>query len=488
MFKLEAEGRTRVSVPKPSVKLAGENNRTKAPGGSMASESVDIAAFMDGRRMSSYQYMVIALCALTMIADGFNTQAISYAAPLIAREWGLSRATLGPIFSSGLVGLMVGYLILPPLSDRFGHRRLIILGTAFFGIFTWLTVYANGLTELVALRFLAGVGLGGVAPSAVAMTCDFSPRRSRATFVLIIYCGFSLGFVIAGLLAAKLIPGFGWRSLFHVGGLVPLALALLLVPLLPESPDHLALRESNREKVAAILRRIDPTLSLSATTSFISAERETGGVAQQLFQHRRGLSTALLWLVFFINLAEFYALQSWLPTVLRGLHYSMDEVALATSLTTIGGILIAFVVGPCMDRLGSYTTVCVLYMAGAVIVSITGMVLTMPAWVVMVAAFLTGVCISGGQKSVIALAAVHYPAAIRSTGVGWALGMGRLGGIAGPLAVGALLGAGWTPQWIFYAAGAPMFIAAIAILLIALGRPRQKSEATEQEQVAAGVA
>ncbi len=454
----------------------------------MTSDSVDIAAFMDGRRVSPYQQMVITLCTLIMIADGFNAQAISYAAPLIAKEWGLSQATLGPIFSSGLVGLMVGYLILPPLSDRFGHRRLIILGTAFFGIFTWLTVYAHGLTELVALRVLAGIGLGGVAPSAIAMTCDFSPRRLRATFVLIIYCGFSLGFVIAGLLAAKLTPGFGWRSLFHVGGLVPLALAALLVPLLPESLDHLVSRKSSGEKVAGILRRIDRTLSLSAATLFTTAERETGNVVHLLFQQQRGLATALLWLVFFINLAEFYTLQSWLPTVLRGLNYSMDQVALTTSLTTIGGILIVFVVGPSMDRLGAYTTVGVLYLAGAAVVALTGMVLTMPVGVVMVATFLTGVCISGGQKSAIALAAIHYPAAIRSTGVGWALGMGRLGGIAGPLAVGALLSAGWTPQWIFYIAGMPMLVAATAIFFIGRGRPREQAAAAiENKQVAAGV-
>ncbi len=454
----------------------------------MTSDSVDIAAFMDGRRVSPYQQMVITLCTLIMIADGFNAQAISYAAPLIAKEWGLSQATLGPIFSSGLVGLMVGYLILPPLSDRFGHRRLIILGTAFFGVFTWLTVYAHGLTELVALRVLAGIGLGGVAPSAIAMTCDFSPRRLRATFVLIIYCGFSLGFVIAGLLAAKLTPGFGWRSLFHVGGLVPLALAALLVPLLPESLDHLVSRKSSGEKVAGILRRIDRTLSLSAATLFTTAERETGNVVHLLFQQQRGLATALLWLVFFINLAEFYTLQSWLPTVLRGLNYSMDQVALTTSLTTIGGILIVFVVGPSMDRLGAYTTVGVLYLAGAAVVALTGMVLTMPVGVVMVATFLTGVCISGGQKSAIALAAIHYPAAIRSTGVGWALGMGRLGGIAGPLAVGALLSAGWTPQWIFYIAGMPMLVAATAIFFIGRGRPREQAAAAiENKQVAAGV-
>lgn len=437
--------------------------------------TLDIAAFIDGHRLSAYQYLVVGLCALVMIADGFDTQAISYAAPLIAKEWALTPVALGPIFSSALVGLMVGYLVLPPLSDRFGHRRMIIVGLICFGLFTLVTVFARSTTELMALRFLAGIDLGGVAPSAVAMTCDYSPRRLRATFVLIIYCGFSLGFVIAGYLAAKLIPDYGWRSMFYVGGFAPLALAAVLLLLLPESVEYLVLQRMDRKRIVSILHRIDRTLAIDASTTFITAERETGSVVQRLFQQRRGVATSLLWLVFFINLAEFYALQSWLPTVLRGLNYSMDQVALTTSLTTIGGILIAFVVGPCMDRFGYYMTVGILYFAGAFIVALTGVALSMSVAVVMAATFLAGVCISGGQKSAIALAAVHYSPAVRSTGVGWALGVGRLGGIAGPLIVGVALSAGWTPAQVFYAAGVPMFVAAIAIYFIARGQPSRQS-------------
>lgn len=439
----------------------------------MASDIVDIAAFIDERRVGRY----IGLCALAMIADGFNTQTISCAAPLIVREWSLTRATLGPIFSSALVGLMIGYLVLPPLSGHFGHRRLVILGTFFFGFFTLLTVFAQSLTALIALRFLAGIGLGGVAPSAVALACEYSPKRLRATFVLIIYCGFSLGFVIAGLAAAVLIPAYGWRSLFYVGGLAPITLAAVLVVLLPESLEYLAFKGASDVRIAAVLRRIDKKTALAANVSFAIAQKEAGSVVHRLFQQRRGFATALLWLVFFINLAEFYALQSWLPTVLRGLHYSMDQVALTTSLTTVGGILIAFVVGPCMDRLGAYATVAVLYLAGAVVVSLTGLALSMPVAVVMAAAFLAGVCISGGQKSAIALAAVHYAPAARSTGVGWALGMGRIGGVVGPLAVGIALGAGWTPQMVFYAAGGPLLVAAFAVFAIARVRPRLQAPA-----------
>lgn len=439
----------------------------------METTTINVPAFIDDRRISAFQYMVIGLCTLIMIVDGFDTQAISYAATLMAKEWGLTRAALGPIFSSSLIGLMVGYLAIPPLSDRYGHRRVIILSSIFFAIFTLLTATASGVTELIVLRFLTGLGLGGVAPSAIAMTGEYSPKRLRATFVLIIYCGFSLGFVLAGFMAAKLLPTLGWPSLFYLGGILPVVFAILMALFMPESLDHLVLRRGDMERVGAILRRIDAGFRSTAATVFSMGEREPGRLAvSQLFQQNRSLPTLLLWLVFFINLGEFYALQSWLPSVLRGMDYPMDKVALTTSLTTVGGILIAFVVGPCMDRLGPYLTVGILYICGAAAVILTGTLLHSAFWAVMVCTFLTGVCISGGQKSVIALAAIYYPASIRSTGVGWALGIGRLGGIAGPLAVGALFTAGWSATSVFFAAGLPLVVAGIAIFTIGLMNKR----------------
>ncbi|MDR2239845.1 MAG: MFS transporter [Zoogloeaceae bacterium] len=438
-------------------------------------KSVDVAEFIDNRRLSPYQYLVIGLCALIMLLDGFDTQAISYAAPMIAKEWSLTTAVLGPIFSSALVGLMVGYLVVPPLSDRFGLRRTIMVGTLFFAIATLLAVFARGVTELMALRFLAGIGLGGVIPSAVAMTCDLSPKRVRATTVLVIYCGFSLGFIVAGFFAAKLLPDHGWRSLFWIGGLTPIVLTGILMFLLPESPQHLARYRIAPERIVATLRRIDSTATVDITTDFIAAKREAGSTVSQLFVQGRWIATLLLWLAFFIILALFYALQSWLPTILHKLDYSMTQVALTTSLTTAGGILIVFIIGPCMDRVGYYATISALYFAGAVIVVLVGMALTMPAVVVMGAAFLAGTCISGGSKGVIALAAVHYHAAVRSTGVGWALGVGRLGGITGPLVVGLAFSAGWTPSQVFYAGGVPLLIAGLAILIVARDKHRARA-------------
>ncbi len=185
----------------------------------------DVPAFINSRHVGAVQYGIIILCGLMMFLDGFDTQAISYIAPRIAREWGLSRELLGPIFSSALTGLMVGYLVLSPLSDRFGHRRLIISSTVTFALLTLITVLATSVTQLIALRFVTGIALGAAIPSAVALTTEYSPKRLRATFVLALYCGFSLGFVAAGGVAAWIIPLHGWRSLLWIGAIAPLTLA-----------------------------------------------------------------------------------------------------------------------------------------------------------------------------------------------------------------------------------------------------------------------
>jgi AAHS family 4-hydroxybenzoate transporter-like MFS transporter len=203
-----------------------------------------------------------------------------------------------------------------------------------------------------------------------------------------------------------------------------------------------------------------------------------------LFSNGRALGTVLLWAVFALNLGEFYALQSWLPSILTGLDYPMSVVVSATTLTTVGGIAIAFIVGPSMDRLGAYGTLSVLYLVGFVFLALVGAALNAPLWVLLIANFLAGCCVSGGQKCVIALAAIFYPPAIRSTGVGWALGIGRIGGIGGPLVVGALLGSGWAPQSVFYAMALPMLAMALMILLM---RRRYVSPAeADDDAVAAG--
>jgi AAHS family 4-hydroxybenzoate transporter-like MFS transporter len=438
---------------------------------------LSLPEFVDERPVSRFQYGVVLLCGLVMFIDGFDTQAISYMAPHIAQEWGLSRQMLGPIFSSALAGLMVGYLALSPLSDRFGHKRVIIVSSIVFGVGTLAAVWSGNITELVMLRFITGLGLGAAAPSAVALTGEFSPKRLRATFVLVIYCGFSLGFIVAGLVAGWLIPAHGWRSVFWAGALAPLVLIPALIRFLPESLVFMIRRDADPQQIYRLFRRMDRSLPEQHTPSFaFGVDDQPPGkraALSSLFTRNRLVGTLLLWFVFVINLGEFYALQSWLPSIMTSLHYPMSVVVTATTLTTVGGIAAAFITGPSMDRLGAYGTLGILYLVGFLFVALTGVAFTQPLWILLTANFLAGCCISGGQKSLIALAAVFYPASMRSTGVGWALGVGRVGGIVGPIVVGAALSMNWSPSGVFYAMSVPMLAAGLAVLLLGRRYGRQ---------------
>jgi MFS transporter, AAHS family, 4-hydroxybenzoate transporter len=265
----------------------------------------DVPAFINSHRIGTARYAIIILCGLVMLLDGFDTQAISYMVPMIAKEWGLSRAMLGPIFSASLAGLMVGYLVLAPLSDRFGDRRLIIISTVTFALLTGITVLATNVTELMGLRFLAGMALGATIPSAVALTAEYSRKRLRATFILAIYAGFSLGFVAAGGLAAWIIPLHGWRALLWIGAISPLVLVVFVCIFLPESLDFLVRTNAEPERIWRLIRRLDRDLPNQGPRVFLSEVEEKRNAVASLFQSDRALGTLVLWLVFGLNLAEF---------------------------------------------------------------------------------------------------------------------------------------------------------------------------------------
>src|SRR4030081_58852 len=190
--------------------------------------AIDVADFIDQQPVGAFQIKLLATCAAVLFLDGFDTQAIGYVAPAVAKEWGLTKGALGPVFSAGLFGLMIGALVFGPLADRIGRKKIIILSTLAFGIGAVVTAFVQDVNTLLAIRFLTGLGLGGAMPNAIAMTSEFNPRRRRATMVMIMFCGFSVGAALGGLLAAGLIPYYGWRSVFIVGGVAP----LIMVPVL----------------------------------------------------------------------------------------------------------------------------------------------------------------------------------------------------------------------------------------------------------------
>lgn len=429
-----------------------------------------VSSLIDARPVGRVQYLVLLLCGFVMFLDGFDTQAISFAAPVLAEEWGLTPAELGPVLSAAIFGLMVGYLVLSPLAARFGHRRVIIVTTALFGTLTLLSSFSAGPVELVVLRFLTGAGLGAAIPSLVALTSEFAPKRRRSTFVLFIYCWLALGFVAAGVVSGLVIPQFGWRAMFVVGGVLPLLLVVVLIRVLPESPRYLLATAPDSARLRALIRRLDPTLSPTATVvadpGDVDAPRGAASMVVELLRRRWIASTLLLWVAFIANLAAFYSIQSWLPSIIGADGRDQPVVIGATILTTIGGIVAATVIGPAMDRISPFLTLGVVYLLGAVFVALLGVALGGSTWMLLVAAFLSGTCVTGGQMSIVALAAHIYPARLRSTGVGWALGIGRIGGIVGPIFVGLAIGAGVEPSVVFMVIAATLVAAGASVLIL----------------------
>jgi len=429
----------------------------------MESRRVYIHDVIDHSQIGRAQYAALALCALLMLFDGFTTQAFSYIVPVLANEWHLPKSILGTIFSAVLIGLMIGNFGISPFAKRFGTKRMTVWSTAAFGLFTLITVFVTNVPQLIALRLLTGIGLGAAVPCAVGLTSEFSPKRTRATFVLLIYVGYSLGFTVAGFCCDAMIPRFGWTAPLWVCGLGPIILTLLLIPLLPESASHLA-RHRSQKDLLQMARRFFPKFNLPNGAVLTSnANKNSDGGGSGLFSARLRVGTFLLWVVFNINLAEFYFLQSWLPTFLHSLYYSARMVVWVTAVSTVGGMAAGLLLGPLIDRFGPYIILSALFLFGGISMLAISMALGATHFLLVLAAFFCGACTSGGQKGIVALAALFYPAELRAPGVAWASGIGRLGGAGGTYLAGVLYASNWRPEDIFRVAAAPAVVAAIFV-------------------------
>ena len=437
--------------------MSGESNAS----------TVDVAAFIDAQPVGAFQVNLLLICATVLFLDGFDTGAIGYVAPALVKEWNIGKTSLGAVGSAGLVGLMIGALLFGPLADRIGRKKIILLSTLGFGVGTLVTSLVNDVNALLAIRFLTGLGLGGAMPNTIALTAEFSPHRRRATMVMLMFVGFSIGAAVAGFLAAALIPQFGWRSVFVVGGATPLIFVPILAWRLPESVRFLALTGRADARVAELLTLVNVKADFAAGCRFVVNEPALKGIpVQHLFRDGRTLATLLLWVVFFMNLLDIYFLSNWLPTVLNDLGASISQAAAIGSMLQVGGVVGTFALGSIIDRF-SFRALALVYSVAVFAVGAIGQ-LGHSAIFVTVAIFTAGFCVVGGQIAANALAAGFYPTSIRATGVGWALGIGRVGSIVGPFVGGLLLSLQWSVGEVFVAVALAALCAALAAF--ALGR------------------
>jgi len=431
------------------------------------------ATIMDRGAFGPMQIMVTALCAIIAMLDGFDTQSIAYVAPRIAEDWGLERSAFGPIFAVGLLGLTAGAFILSPAADKYGRKKIIVLSTLIFGVFALLTAWSTNMTELMIYRFLTGVGLGAAMPNIIALTSEYAPQRLRATLVTVMFCGFPLGSTIGGLISSWLIAHYDWHSVFVLGGVLPLLMVPVLMILLPESLRFMVANGASAKQIEPIVRKLDPAADPADFVRTLRDEQptaKTGFSVFELFRGGRAPTTLLLWMAFFMNLLVMYFLVNWLPTLLRSAGLPLEKAILSTATLNLGGVVGAIVLGRLIDKRSPYLVLGLAYTASAGFIAMLAMGGT-NLQILLVGAALSGFGVVGAQIGCNALAASVYPTAIRATGVGWALGVGRIGAIVGPLAGGVFLAAAWTPQSIILTSVAPALLAAVAVF--ALGKVRR---------------
>jgi MFS transporter, AAHS family, 4-hydroxybenzoate transporter len=441
----------------------------------MAGDIVNVTQIIDNGRFGPFRWRVAIWCAVLVMLDGFDFAAMGFSAPTIVKEWGLAMPSFGPVFGGGLFGLMIGALVSGPVADRYGRKLVILASTLVFALFALATVFAHSIDALYILRLLTGIGVGGLMPNAIALTSEYAPKRIRSTVVAIMFLGFPLGAGAGGFIGAALIPIAGWHAMFILGGLLPLILLPIAIVLLPESIRFLVTHGQRPARVAALLNRLDGNTAFSGAENFVvSEEKMRGFTVKHLLTEGRAVNTALLWLTFFCNLLVVYSLASWLPLLLRD-----SGVALAASLRLSGlvpwaGIVSTLLLGPLVDRLGAPRVVTVLYVLAAAFIFAIGLAgASVPLLAVTVAG--CGMCVIGGQSFINVLSAILYPTSIRSTGVGWALGVGRVGAIIGPVVGGFLLAAQFSPRNLFFTIAAPSLVSALAMAVLDMRLRRRES-------------
>ena len=436
----------------------------------MAQKS-SVIDIIDGHSLGAFQVWTVALCGLVLVLDGFDAQIINYTVPSIAQTMHVAVSHFGTIFSSSLIGLMIAAMASGPIADRWGRKWPVIVSVFSFSAFSLVTAHVASFNELWVLRFVTGLGLGGAMPNVVALASEYVPRRLLPIVVPIVFIGMPLGGTLSGLISAEVIPKWGWRSMFYVGGALPLLISILLIALLPESIRFLAVKGKASETMRRIMARIAPEIPAADMNLLASPEdnKHAGVPVKHLFTEGRAIGTILLWIPYFMNLLLIYFTGSWLPALLRSEGMTIAAASTATAFLSFGGMFGCVAEGYFIKWGGAGAVLLAEYaLAGGFLALLA--VLQVRFQMVLVLTFVAGFMIIGAQGGLNALAANFYPTAVRSTGIGWALGVGRIGSIVGPLLGGMFLTMGWKPAGMLLFGTAVAGCACISILLSAFSR------------------
>jgi AAHS family 4-hydroxybenzoate transporter-like MFS transporter len=427
---------------------------------------------LDSTKITAFQSTIIGLCALMAMIDGMDTQAIGMVAPAIASDWHVPAAVFGPVFGSSLFSGLIGALVVGQAGDRFGRKPVLIFSVLVVALGSLATPFTHSISALLIVRLVTGFGLGGALPIIISITSEFSPKRLRLNIVALMYCGFPFGSVLGGVLAAQLIPRFGWASIFYIGGVIPLILIPTFALVMPESISFLA-SNGKQNQVEALSKR----LGLRADDlAVVRGDPQARATVRGLFAEGRAIGTLFLWTTLFLSLLLTVFLVNWMPLVTHQAGLGIKSAVLGVAALNLGGIIGCFLIGWISKHFRSIVPIAVAYFLGGAAIALIGLVVQ-SGQMLLAVSFVAGLLTVGSQMCAVSLSASYYESALRSTGVGWALGIGRIGAIIGPVIGGVLIAQHVATPTLFLIAGAVSLGAGAAVVGIArITRRRNPSQ------------
>jgi MFS transporter, AAHS family, 4-hydroxybenzoate transporter len=444
-------------------------------------KAIDVGELVDRAPFVGLPLFVVLACVITLVLDGFDIQAIGYAAPAMVEDWGIDRKQLGPVFSASLIGMAIGGLAAGPIGDRYGRKPALILCVLLFGLATLLGAWAANLTQMGALRLIAGIGLGGALPNITALMSEYAPPRWRSLLVMLVITGVPIGGLAGGWVAVFIVPHYGWQAIFLLGGVMPLLLAVALMIWLPESARYLVKRGDSQSRLVALANRLSPPRPVTLADRFTLAEeaQPPPTVAKnsigRLFETDLRRDTLAMWLVFFCSIFGIYAVLNWLPTMMVDAGFAKTLGSQAALYFNLGGIGGTLLVGLMIGKWGSRALLVGISLIAGVAALLIGWLVAQveggsaanAVWLGVVPTMIVlGAAIIALQCGMYAVVAAAYPTDCRSTGVGWAVGTGRLGGIVSAFLGTAVLGLGWHADAFFAIVAGVMILAAAGLLLL----------------------
>jgi AAHS family 4-hydroxybenzoate transporter-like MFS transporter len=432
---------------------------------------VDVSALIEEQSRSRFQLTLMILITAAAFLEGLDSQLQGYTAPALIKLWHINHASFSRVFVFFQLGFMVGAFALGNLGDIIGRRLTINFGVLLFGIFTLAGVFATDVTFLTVTRFLSAIFLGSAIPNSIALTIDYSPHRIRSLRIGYMFISYSIGSSAGGFLSAWLIPTYGWQSIYWVCGFLSIALGVVLFLYLPESIRFLVIRHRSQKALIATILKFSPQLKIASDTEFFiprSVERRPW--VGELFKGHRAIMTGALWAGYGLSLMALIFVTSWLPTILADTGIGYSRSVIATGLFQVGGAAGSLAAGWSLDRSKGILRVAAICLVAVPSIISIGQSVTVPA-MLMLFTFVAGFCVVGTHGGLNALSGSLYPTALRSTGAGWASGVGRIGAIIGPLIGSVLISQHLSFPVVFLIVSIPSFCIVIFLLIINFSRP-----------------